>query len=671
MERMDPEKRIAELRRTINEHNYRYYVLDDPLISDQEYDHLLRELENLEAQYPHLITDDSPTQRVGAKPSTEFGAVTHALPMLSLANAMDEDELRAFDERIRKYLNTSEPVDYVAEPKLDGLGVELVYENGRFMHGSTRGDGITGEDVTANLKTIRAIPLRLRKDSHPLPSILDVRGEVFMTHAAFRRLNERREQNGESLFANPRNAAAGSLRQLDPAITARRHLSIFCYQVGRLEGIEVATHHEFLGMLKQWGLPVNPLVKKVRGIDGILTYYRNLESRRDTLPYDIDGVVIKVNSMVWRAQLGVRSRSPRWAIAGKFKARQATTRILDIDVQVGRTGAITPVAILEPVYISGVTVSKATLHNQDEIDRKDIRIGDTVLIERAGDVIPKIVKVIPEKRPPDARPYTLPSQCPVCHHPVHRPEGEAVARCSNLSCPAQIKGRIEHFVSKNAMDIDGMGTKIIDQLVDQEMVRSVDDLYRLTQEQLAGMERLAEKSASNLIRAIQASRDTTFARFIYALGIRNVGEHVARVLEQAFSGDLQAFMTATQDELEAIPEIGPIVAESIRNFWDDLDNVRVVQALLDQGIQFQEISVPLSGRLAGKSFVFTGTLTRFTRNEAKALVEKEGGRASGSVSAKTDYVVAGPGAGSKLTQARKLGIPILSEDEFLDLIENP
>ncbi|NOZ74092.1 MAG: NAD-dependent DNA ligase LigA, partial [FCB group bacterium] len=462
---------------------------------------------------------------------------------------------------------------------------------------------------------------------------------------------------------------AGSLRQLDPAITARRKLSIFCYQAGRMEGVNLSTHDNFLTHLKAWGIPVNPLIKKITGIEGALEYYRDLEDHRESLPYDIDGVVIKVNSLAYQETLGVRSRSPRWAIAGKFKARQATTELRDIDIQVGRTGAITPVAILEPVTLGGVTVSKATLHNQDEINRKDIRIGDTVLIERAGDVIPKIVKVIAEKRPPDTNPFMLPAECPVCQHPVHRPEGEAVARCTNFSCPAQIKGRIEHFVSKNALDIDGLGTKIIDQLVEQGVIRSVDDLFRLTPDQLAGMERLGEKSAANLIRALDASKSTTVARFIYALGIRNVGEHAAKVLSRAFGGDLAAILTADRETLEAIPEIGPVMADSIRNFLEDDENLRVIHTLLDAGIHFETPEPAGDQRLTGKTFVFTGALTQFTRSEAKAMVEREGGRASGSVSAKTDYVVAGPGAGSKLVRARELDIPVLTEDEFLELID--
>ncbi|RMF11140.1 MAG: NAD-dependent DNA ligase LigA, partial [Candidatus Neomarinimicrobiota bacterium] len=526
MDGPDPKARIEALRRQIDDHNYRYYVLDDPVISDQEYDRLLRELERLEQANPDLITPDSPTQRVGAEPLKEFGTLEHAVPMLSLANAMNESEIRDFDERIRKWLETSDPVEYVAEPKLDGLGVEITYEKGHFVSGSTRGDGIMGEDVTANLRTIRALPMRLR-DEHPLPSVLDVRGEVFMRRTDFETLNAEREIRGEHLFANPRNAAAGSLRQLDPAITAARPLSIYCYHAGRLEGVSLSNHWEFLQSLRRWGLPVNPLIRRVRGVEGLIQYYRDLETRRDGLPYEIDGVVFKVNA--WNAQerLGVRSRSPRWAIAGKFKARQVTTTIEDIEVQVGRTGAITPVAILKPVFLGGVTVSKATLHNQDEILRKDIRIGDTVLIERAGDVIPKVVKVIPDKRPDNTKPYYLPDTCPVCRHPVHRPEGEAVTRCTNLSCPAQIKGRIEHFVSKNAMDVDGFGKKIIDQLVEKRAVQTVDDLYRLTREDLARQERLGEKSAANLVAALDQSKSTTFARFVYALGIRNVGEHVA------------------------------------------------------------------------------------------------------------------------------------------------
>ena len=665
---MDIRQRIQSLRERINEHNYRYYVLDDPVISDAEYDRLLRELQELEQAHPEYITPDSPTQRVGAAPLPEFATITHRVPMLSLENAMNEEELKAFDERVRRGLNTTAIVEYVAEPKLDGIGVELVYEGGRFAYGSTRGDGITGEDITQNLRTIRSIPLRLRTADLPVPELLEVRGEVFISKSGFQKLNRLREQNGEPLFANPRNAAAGSLRQLNPAVTASRPLSIFCYQPGVVEGFPFDTHWQFLQALKKWGFPVNPFVRRVRGAEEMIHYHRQMENRRNELPYEIDGTVFKVNDLAAQEILGIRSRSPRWAIAGKFKAQQVTTIVKDIVASVGRTGAVTPVAKLEPVFVGGVTVTNATLHNQDEIDRKDIRIGDTVLVERAGDVIPKVVKTIPEKRPPGTRPYRLPTACPVCGHPVHRPEGEAVARCQNMSCPAQIKGRIEHFVSKAALDIDGLGEKLIDQLVEKGLVKTVDELFRLSYDDLVDLERMGPKSAGNLLTAIETSKNTTFARFVYALGIRNVGEHVAKVLERTFRGNLNRFMSATREELEDIDEVGPIVADSVVRFWENSANRKVVENCLKAGVTLAPVETTGEQPFAGKTFVFTGALEKFTRHEAKTMVEKLGARASNSVSRKTDYVVAGPGAGSKLKKARELGVPVLTEEEFLGMI---
>jgi DNA ligase (NAD+) len=667
---MDVRQRIQALREEINEHNYRYYVLDDPIISDAEYDQLLRELEELEQAHPELITPDSPTQRVGAAPLAEFATITHRVPMLSLENAMNAEELRAFDERVRRGLGLSGPVEYVAEPKLDGIGVELVYERGTFRYGSTRGDGVTGEDITQNLRTIRSVPLTLRTAEIAAPPLLEVRGEVYLSKAGFRELNRSREERGEAPFANPRNAAAGSLRQLDPNITASRPLSIFCYQAGVIEGMTYASHWDFLQDLKKWGFPVNPYIERVTGIEAVIRYHRTMEARRNDLPYEIDGTVFKVDRLDQQEQLGIRSRSPRWAIAGKFKAQQATTVVKNIIASVGRTGAVTPVAELDPVTVGGVTVTHATLHNQDEIERKDIRIGDTVLVQRAGDVIPQVVKVILEKRPPHTQPYHLPDTCPVCGHRVYRPPGEAVSRCQNLACPAQIKGRIQHFASKLAMDIDGLGEKLVDQLVEKGLVKTVDDLYRLRYDDLVNLERMGDKSARNLLAAIEQSKQTTFARFVYALGIRNVGEHLARVLEQAYGGDIHRFRRAERTELEAIPEVGPIVAETIVRFWEDPTNVAVMEACLELGVTLKKVSQPQDQPLAGKTFVFTGALEKFTRNEAKALVESLGGRASGSVSRKTDYVVAGPGAGSKLKKARELGIPVLTEEEFLEMVNN-
>ena len=666
---MNPEKRIAELRGILQDHNYRYYVMDDPTIADGEYDSILRELQSLERENPNLVTSDSPTQRVGSHPVSEFGTIKHRIPMLSLANAMNEAELVAFDGRMQKGLD-QESVIYMAEPKLDGLGVELVYENGIFIHGSTRGDGFTGEDITHNLKTIRGIPLSLRTNDLPAPPLLEIRGEVFIRKDDFKDLNEKQELNEKSAFANPRNAAAGSLRQLDPTITAERPLSIYCYEAGMINGVEFIDHASFLDSLKKWGLPVNPFIKIVTGSKGLTQFHQELEDRRNDLPYEIDGTVFKVNNYNKRDDLGTRSRSPRWAIAGKFKAQQATTVIHDIDIQVGRTGALTPVAKLEPVYIAGVTVTNATLHNQDEIVRKDIRIGDTVLIERAGDVIPKVMKVIKEKRPNWTKPFQIPSACPVCHHETHRPEGEVILRCGNISCPRQIKGRIQHFASKLALDIDGLGEKIVDQLVNEDLIQSIDDLFVLKQDTLEKLDRLGEKSAENLVEAISNSKDTTFARFIYALGIRNVGEHIAKVLEKQYSGNLTEFQNTTVEDLEAIDEIGPIVAETVIQFWSDDSNKKMVQNCLDYGVRFADVEVNLHQPFAGQTFVFTGSLQQLTRKEAKDILENLGGKASGSVSEKTDFVIAGSGAGSKLKKAGDLGISILTEEEFFDKVKN-
>jgi DNA ligase (NAD+) len=663
------DNQIQDLRDQLNDHNYRYYVLDDPLISDSEYDQLFRELQKLETDNPNLITEDSPTRRVGAEPLSSFGSWTHRMPMLSLANAMNEDELAAFDTRVKKGLDTEKDLEYMAEPKLDGLAVELVYENGFFVNGSTRGDGITGEDITQNLKTITAIPLSLRKNGQKTPPLLEVRGEVFITKDGFKKLNRNQEKEELSPFANPRNAAAGSLRQLDSKITATRPLSIYCYEAGRIDGISFDTHEDFLSTLKEWGFPVNPEIQKVNNAETMVAFHRNLEAKRDSLPYGIDGTVFKVNVINQRNALGIRSRSPRWAIAGKFKAQQATTLVQNIIPSVGRTGAVTPVARLEPVNVGGVVVTNATLHNQDEIDRKDVRVGDTVLIQRAGDVIPEVVKVIPAKRPPETKTYQLPTECPSCGQEVSRPEGEVVTRCQNLSCPAQVKGRIEHFVSKGALDIDGFGEKLVDQLVDKKLILTVDDIFKLNFDDLVNLDRMAEKSALNILTAIQDSKQTTFARFVYALGIRNVGAHLSKVLEKAFVGDIEKFMKAAAEELEAIDEVGPIVAETITTFLSNCTNTDVIESCLSLGIRLKKVEKPKSLLLQGKTFVFTGALTQFSRNEAKEMTEAHGGKVSGSVSKNTDFVVAGPGAGSKLKKATELDIPVLSEAEFLDRLK--
>jgi DNA ligase (NAD+) len=613
-----------------------------------------------------LRTPDSPTQRVGAQPLDEFKTVTHRVPMLSLDNAMDEGEIRDFAIRVQKSL-PGETVQFVCEPKIDGLAVELVYENGVFISGSTRGDGITGEDITQNLKTIRSIPLRLMPNL-PIPTLLEVRGEVYMDKADFQRLNEQQLKEGKPLFANPRNSAAGSVRQLDPQITAKRPLKIFCYGLGSLEGYSFQTHHEFLEALIKWGFRVNPLIEIAKEVEALIAYYHKIESIRDSMPYDIDGVVYKVDSLAQQAKLGIKSRSPRWAIAGKFKAQQEVTQIIDIEASVGRTGAITPVAHLKPVQIGGVTVSHATLHNQDEIDRKDIRIGDWVVVQRAGDVIPQVVKVITERRTGNEKRYSIPANCPVCGTPVVREEDEAKHRCPNINCPAQIKASIEHFASKRAMNIEGLGEKLIEQLVDSGLIKNVADIYSLRKEQLLSLERMGEKSAQNLLDAIAASQNISLARFIYALGIRNVGEHIAKVLAKAF-GSLERLSQASEEELMAIEGVGPIVARSVRNFFNAESNRQTIEKLLSSGIRISsEQDYKQKEEIAGKTFVFTGTLTNFTREEAQALVEKYGGKSASSVSKKTDYVVVGENAGSKAETARQLGVKILNEAEFLELI---
>ena len=664
---MDILLQIQLLREEINQHNINYYVNDSPIVSDAEYDQLLRQLDELEKENPKFITPDSPTQRIGAAPLSEFQQLTHRLPMLSLANAMNSNELNEFDEQVKKGLGLEVEIEYVAEPKLDGLAVELIYEKGKFTHGSTRGDGTTGEDITQNLKTIRAIPLILL-DNAPIPKILEVRGEVYITHSDFKKMNGKRLDKGEQAFANPRNCAAGSLRQLDPSVTAKRPLRIFCYAPGIIEGITFSSQKELLETFPKWGLPVNPKIEFGKGVDFLKGYYEKAEKFRNKLEYDIDGVVFKVNSFAHQDELGVRSRSPRWAIAGKLKSQQVTTKILNIEASLGRTGAVTPVAKLEPVNVGGVTVSNATLHNQNEIDRKDIRIGDTVLIQRAGDVIPEVLKVILEKRPGNTISYVIPANCPVCTHEVFRPEGEAVARCQNMECPAQVKGRIDHFVSKGCMDIDGFGTKLVDQLVEKELLKNVADIYSLNLIQLSELERMAEKSAKNIMDAITASKKSSMARFLHALGIRNVGEHASKVLEKSFSGNMNNLMDAEIEALTAIHEIGGIMAESIVDFFKDTSNRNVIQACLDAGIQFEAVEQIQESEFTGKTFVFTGSLEKFSRKEAQYMVEKLGARASGSVSSKTDFLIAGPGAGSKLKKAEELNIPVYSEDDFLDLI---
>ncbi len=660
--------RAQELRDQLHYHNYRYYVLDDPVVSDQEFDRLLQELSKLEAVYPGLVTPDSPTQRVGAAPLDKFATAPHSLPMLSLENAFSDGEAREFEDRLKRFfLRMEETFDYVVEPKMDGVAVELVYEQGRLRVGSTRGDGYRGENVTQNLKTIHTIPLALLSQDLPAPDLLEVRGEVYIDLVDFKKFNDERLARGESPFANPRNAAAGSLRQLDPAITAARPLKIFCYGIGQVEGRSFATHWDVLAALQTWGLRVNPLIDRRRGIEEAIRYHRDLEHQRHGLPYEIDGVVIKVNDLALQERLGAKARSPRWALAYKFAATQATTTVKDILVNVGRTGAVTPMAVMEPVEVGGVTVSRATLHNEDEVARKDVRVGDTVLIQRAGDVIPEVVKVILEDRPADAQPFRMPRSCPVCGTPLVRPAGEAVTRCPNPDCRGALRRGILHFAGKAAMDIDGLGEKIIDQLMDQGLVEGIADLYRLTEDDLAPLERFAEKSAKNLVDSLEKSKEVSLGRFIYALGIRYAGEATAQLLAQHFQS-FEALRQAGEEELLAIEGIGPQVAKGIREFFDKEKNQELLDKLL-KVISIKPPEKPTASPLAGKFFVFTGGLSRFSRDEAKAQVTARGGKVSSSVSAKTDYVVLGADPGSKYAKARDLGVRILNEDEFEELLK--
>ena len=709
----DVRAQALDLHKQLQHHNYRYYVLDQPDISDADYDQLLRQLEALEAQYPELVTPDSPTQRVGAQPVEAFGTVRHTLAMLSLGNALNEAELREWYTRTAKDLD-GESFEIVAEPKLDGLAVELVYEDGRLVLGSTRGDGVTGEVVTENLRTIRSIPLRLRDDTVRHPARIEVRGEVCMDRDKFRILNEAREEAGEAPFANPRNAAAGSLRQLDPRVTATRPLRIFLYGLGEAPGIELATHTAELQLMRDLGLPVVQHVGTCHTADDIVAYWQAMGERRDSLPFEIDGVVLKVDSLELQRRLGVRSRSPRFAIAYKFPAQQATTVLRDIEVQVGRTGALTPVARLEPVRVGGVEVSNATLHNQDEIDRKDVRIGDTVVIQRAGDVIPEVDHVVDANRTGKERGFRMPKRCPSCGgvvrrerdpslvyyrcinhecslfwqretrkslpdacrrcgHEVEELDGGSVLFCTSMVCPAQARGRIEHFASRAAMDIEGLGTKLIDQLVAQQLVSSPADLYFMEKEVVSDLERMADKSAENLLTAVEESKSRPLARCIHALGIRNVGAHVAGKLAEGL-GTIDALMVADYESLQGTEEVGKIVARSVRDFFYNPDNVAAIERLREGGVQFPPAAkreAPAEGDspFAGKTFVFTGKLQSFTREEGEAFVKERGGRTASSVSKKTDYVVAGEKAGSKLAKAEKLGVTVLSEDAFQAMLD--
>jgi len=667
----EAKKAIKALQEQIRYHNYRYYVLDDPVLSDGEYDQLMVKLQSLEDKFPELQSPDSPTQQVGGAPRPELGSVPHPTPMLSLQTVYDKDEVRNFDKRCRENL-TKDDIQYMAEPKYDGLAVELIYEKGHLLVASTRGDGQTGENITANIKTIKEIPLVLiDQEGISPPTRLVVRGEIYMLLDEFKQFNEQRAKAGEPLFANPRNAAAGSLRQLDPKVTAQRPLHIFLYEVVQSEGHSFKTQSEVLQTLTKWGLKVNREKSRLcSGIEEAIDYHQHLAQIRDSLKYEIDGVVYKINLLSDRQELGFRTRNPRWALAYKFKPRQMTTSIKAIEVQVGRTGVLTPVAILEPVRISGVEVSRASLHNQSEIERKDIRVGDTVLVERAGDVIPYVVKPITEKRTGSEHTFHLPDQCPVCGSKVIMSEDKKKALCTGITCEAQLRKRISHFASKGGMDIEGLGEKMAVQLVNSGMVKDLSSIYQLQKTDLLSMERMAEKSTDNLLQAIEASKDKNLSCFLFALGIPIVGEHLARVLCEHFV-TLDDLMKVSQDELFSIKEIGPEVASSITAFFANKKNLQVIEEMRQAGLS---MSNPYYTKksfqpLAGASFVFTGTLEHWTRDEAKRLVESLGGRATTSVSKKTSYLVAGPGAGSKLQKAEDLNLSIMNEQKFIQFIE--
>jgi DNA ligase (NAD+) len=658
-------KRVEKLREEIEYHNHCYYVLDQPEISDAQYDRLMRELEKLEEQYPELRTPNSPTQRVGAPPLEEFEIVRHTIPMLSLANAFDEAEAKDFDKRVKKFLGTAVDVEYVTEPKLDGLAVELVYERGQFMVGSTRGDGVNGENITQNLRTIKTIPLQLIRKEIPVPERLEVRGEVIMQLKKFRDFNRKREEMGEPLFANPRNAAAGSVRQLDSKITAERPLEIYCYGIGEVRGRIFKTHWEILQTLSKWGLRINSTIRKCKHIEEVIEYYHEVNEKREKLPYEIDGIVIKVDRLDLQTRLGEISRSPRWALAFKFQPKQETTKILDIIVQVGRTGALTPVAVMEPVKVGGVEVSRATLHNQDEIDKKDVRVGDSVVIQRAGDVIPEVVQVIESKRTGREKKFKMPSKCPVCGAEVIKEE--AIHRCIGLDCPAQLKGRIKHFASKRAMDIEGLGVKLIDQLVDKGLIKDVADIYYISKEDLIELERMADKSAQNIIDAIEASKTKPLSKFLYALGIRHVGETTAEDLARRFTR-LDDFFRLSEEDLTEVEGIGPEVSASVYQFFRDKKNKESIERLKKAGVTVIEPKAKGKGKLAGKTFVFTGALKTFGRDEARNIVESMGGMTASSVSKKVDFVVVGEDPGSKFDKAKQLGIKTLTEEEFKKMV---
>ncbi len=665
-------KQVETLRRALNQHNHQYYVLDDPDIPDAEYDRLFRRLQKLEARYPDLVTAESPTQRVGSAPADHFERIQHTIPMLSLGNAFSDAELLDFDRRMREKLDVDE-VEYAAEPKLDGLAVTLMYENGRLVYGATRGDGTAGEDITGNIRTIHSIPLQLIGQDHPQK--LEVRGEVFMPKAAFERLNQQATEKGEKTFANPRNAAAGSLRQLDPKITASRQLDIYIYALGQVSE-EISTHHyDTLNRLKQWGFKPTPLTRVVKGIDELKTYHEDIEKQRNDLPYEVDGVVYKINAYSQQQMIGSVSRAPRWAIAHKFAAQEEMSVLEDIEIQVGRTGVLTPVARLKPVSVGGVTVTNATLHNMDEIIRKDVRVGDAIVVRRAGDVIPEIVRSIPDSHRARDPLFEMPGTCPVCHSAVQRIEGEAIYRCTDgVYCSAQCKGALKHFVSRKAMDIDGLGKKMIDQLVDRKLIETPADIYELDFKTIAGLERMAEKSAKNLLKAIENSREVTLVRFLYALGIREVGEATAAALANLFStphfSTLEDLMQVEEERLKEVPDVGPIVARHILDFFNEERNQSVIRKLQEAlKIDYPEKTTARLP-LEGQTYVITGTLSTMSRNIARQKLMALGAKVAGSISGNTTALIAGEKAGSKLAKARDAGIDILDEQELEALLQH-
>ncbi|MEC7778970.1 MAG: NAD-dependent DNA ligase LigA [Candidatus Neomarinimicrobiota bacterium] len=661
-------EKINLLRNSINEHNYAYYVLDNPILSDQEYDNLFRELQLLEKDYPEFIDSQSPTQRVGHPVESGFESFNHRIPMLSLSNAITNEEIFDFNKRINKWLN-SDNVSYVAEPKIDGLGVSLIYENGNLIRALTRGDGYSGEDITHNIRTINAIPLQLRKNEKNLPSFIEIRGEIFMLKDEFLNLNKFRFEKDQKLFANARNAAAGSVRQLNPQVTAQRKLSIFCYEIGSTDDLNIGKHWEMLEYIRSIGLPVNPLSRTVEGSDEMIKYHDNLEQKRDSIPYEIDGSVIKVDDYRLRESLGERARSPRWAIAAKFKSKQAETQILDIILQVGRTGVITPVAKVAPVEISGAVITSATLHNQDEIDKKDVRINDFIIIERSGDVIPKVSSVFKEKRPNNTKKFTISDfRCPSCSSLIEKTKDQVAYKCINVACEAKIKSALEHFCSKNAINIDGLGPQIVDQLMDEGLIRNIDDLFTINYSDLVSLDRFQEKSATNLIKSIENSKQTSFPRFIFALGIPHVGQHVSKILDFHCQSSIENLSKMSFEELENIDGIGTVVAESITNFFEEENNIMIIKNCIEKGVKINKTIFNVSSKFSGDIFVITGSFRDYSRLQIKELLEQKGAKVTNSISSKTNFLIVGDNAGSKLEKARKNNIKIINENELEALL---